>query len=1076
MKLNEIVQEIETRTDIYQICSELLKLKKGNGTGSFYCPLHQDSKPSFIAKEGYFTYKCASNCGTGNIYQLISKVQNISYTEAVQKVCDFVGMDFKLEDKITEITNKIKPLSEDHIKYLNDVRGINSQTAKNFNLGSRGSLIAFPQVLKNVLVGYKFIDPKNKSKMFFEGTNNTSKFYPDNDFQDIEILIFTAGEWDCIKLTQELQNYSDKKIKVVSNSNGEGNIPYGLIENLSKAKSLEGIKIFYDNDPSGKEGALKLANALQTLGKPIHIFYYPEDKPKGYDIIDFFKEGYSIDNLFELPRDKFTINMNDKSEGDLYENERAILNFLILNNEFIIDATSWLNSNDFKDYRFSMMFSNIKFLNTSYKYCDYELLIRKTRDVSVKESIHEVKGSFGIGSYEEFKEIVETIKNESSKRELLKLKNLIDIEANRKDYNSKESFSKIAKQIQLSLLNSTLEEKGMTLAQSLTMFHNSYSDTETLRYISTPFAGVNETLNGGFRIGKLAVLGAKPSLGKEQPLDSDLITPTGIKKMGDSYIGMDIIGSNGKSYKITGVFPQGLKDVYKVSFDDGSYAECGLDHLWKVSGYSYPKRKDFVLTTKQLIEYGLKHRDKRFSIQLCKPVEFNPIKELKLNPYLLGLYLGDGSSDKNNNCSFHNTEKDLINRFNYLLSENDCLLIREKDHRIKRKIRNNSKPDFCNLISELGLNSKCSQDKFIPTEYLYGSIDDRILLLQGLNDSDGYVFNNHIEYCTSSKQLAEDIMFLAKSLGGKASCIEQKAFYTYKGEKKQGLNKFRIVMSFDKSIIPVSSEKHLKKYKNNKKFHYKTIVSIEKLGKKEMQCIMVNSPDHLYLTNGFTVTHNTTIAIQMAEHVASQGIKVAYYALETNEEELAEQVVSRRTGVSNYIIRKRMTTTDFNPIEDIPNIYQDTDENFWFIKANGMSAVDIINDIRVKVRKHGVKFAVIDLIQALRTGKGYVSRTEFLAELSIDLVDLPEQENIALLCLSHLKVPAQGQSSNKIPILDDLAGTAELGRRSYTCILMHGESKNDPNMKLLFRKNRNGEADTHQEVIFQRHISKFTEK
>ena len=133
--------------------------------------------------------------------------------------------------------------------------------------------------------------------------------------------------------------------------------------------------------------------------------------------------------------------------------------------------------------------------------------------------------------------------------------------------------------------------------------------------------------------------------GKEQPISCLVNTPRGNKRIGDLTIGDPIFGANGGVIHVTGIFPQGMKDVYQVTFRDGSSTRCGIDHNWSVSTINMRNKSKFVcMTLREMIEYGVlsNHNAPKMKIPLTKPVEY-PSQNLELHPYILGVFLGDGS-------------------------------------------------------------------------------------------------------------------------------------------------------------------------------------------------------------------------------------------------------------------------------------------------------------------------------------------------------------------------------------------------------------------------------------------------
>ena len=352
--------------------------------------------------------------------------------------------------------------------------------------------------------------------------------------------------------------------------------------------------------------------------------------------------------------------------------------------------------------------------------------------------------------------------------------------------------------------------------------------------------------------------------GKAQPLSEKVLTPYGWKIMEELNIGDKVIGSDGKSKTIIGVFPQGIRQIFKVLFIDGTSVLCDKDHLWTVHRNRYIETK----TTKEMMDTWIekKRLDKRYntysskfnySIDLVKPIQYKLDYELSIDPYLLGLLLGDGGFS-GQTIQFTNSSKEIINNIEKLLPYEDKLELNQK---ITYRIVSKEKWKQSTIKKELikyELYGKLSTEKHIPKEYLYSDVESRKKLYQGLIDSDGYVKNGQLkEYSTSSKQLSEDFLELARSLGMNVSCKERIPKYTYKDEKLIGKKSYRI--------------RHLVSKKT------KSIISIEYSHDEEAKCIKIDSEDSLYVTNGFNLTHNTSSLIAIAEHLnVKNGLYISY--------------------------------------------------------------------------------------------------------------------------------------------------------------------------------------------------------
>lgn len=370
-------------------------------------------------------------------------------------------------------------------------------------------------------------------------------------------------------------------------------------------------------------------------------------------------------------------------------------------------------------------------------------------------------------------------------------------------------------------------------------------------------------------------------VGKAQPLDALVMTPSGYVKMGDITIGDDILTPFEGVKKVIGVFPQGMKQIYKVKFSDGTSTECCGEHLWNTKTYKdrnfrrkinqkkYPEWVDYSPKTTYDILNSLKTKrgDKNHSIPLCNPIEFDE-KEFLIHPYLMGALLGDGGLTTVIGLS--NIDQELIDKFHLLLPKGYILKHKEKcDYTIVNEFRSNHINIIKNEIVNLGLFGKKSDKKFIPKDYLFSSVDQRIQLLRGLMDSDGYLRDGDTQsvITTTSEQLSCDIKFLVESLGGYVKMTNKNPKFTYNGERKNGLPAFVINCSLPKDINPFFISRKSEKYKPVNRHLYRYIVDVEKLEEKECQCILIDSKDHLYMTNDLIVTHNTLIALKGALEV-----------------------------------------------------------------------------------------------------------------------------------------------------------------------------------------------------------------
>lgn len=355
--------------------------------------------------------------------------------------------------------------------------------------------------------------------------------------------------------------------------------------------------------------------------------------------------------------------------------------------------------------------------------------------------------------------------------------------------------------------------------------------------------------------------------GKCLPLNSDIMTLTGYKKMKDIQLGDSLIDGLGKVCKVIGIYPQGIQPVYKVTFSDRTSTLCSLDHIWRVGWYSNKQAtvKWDDLTLKEIMKRGLKKKNNtsgwKFRIPIPKINCWN--NSVPIDPYLLGVLLGDGDLGSSSNIKVSLYEKDIFNKIKIILNNlgYDLHLCDNKseikDYSI---VCSTETKGFINYINNLDIRCR-SIEKHIPQEYLFTTFENRIKLLQGLFDTDGYIdSHNNFIFTTSSPKLSEDFAFLVRSLGGTDTIVEKPSGYKHNGYYIQCHNHFNHYIKFDNDFEFCTSIKHKKRIKNKQNAPLRRIINIEYVGEEECQCIAVDSLDSTYMTNDLIVTHNTTSA------------------------------------------------------------------------------------------------------------------------------------------------------------------------------------------------------------------------
>jgi predicted ribonuclease YlaK len=357
---------------------------------------------------------------------------------------------------------------------------------------------------------------------------------------------------------------------------------------------------------------------------------------------------------------------------------------------------------------------------------------------------------------------------------------------------------------------------------------------------------------------KLVTVLGKAGTGKAQPLDARVLTPDGWRRMGQIERGHRVMTPDGTAATVLDVFPQGTKDIYRVRFTDGSSTECCLEHLWYTRttldrDQGKPGSVKSLAEIMTSLRYGSQQK-RNHSVPMAQPVPF-PEKKLPLDPYLLGCLLGDGSMSVG-----HPT---LTTADEFILAECEPLLAEVGGFLGSVEPAVSSSNPIKDALINLGLWGHRAEDKHIPELYLLGSIAQRVALLQGLMDTDGTIDKRgHSTFSTTSPRLVEAMKSLVQSLGGTVTVQGRQTHYTYKDEKREGQPSFNCTLCLPEGLVPFRLPRKVARLRADRKYQPRRYIDcVELVGRKEAQCILIDHPDHLYLTDEFIVTHNTLLAL-----------------------------------------------------------------------------------------------------------------------------------------------------------------------------------------------------------------------
>jgi phosphate starvation-inducible protein PhoH and related proteins len=383
--------------------------------------------------------------------------------------------------------------------------------------------------------------------------------------------------------------------------------------------------------------------------------------------------------------------------------------------------------------------------------------------------------------------------------------------------------------------------------------------------------------------------------GRAQPLSTPVLTPSGFRPIGSLRVGDLVVGSRGRPTPVLAVYPQGRKEVFRLRAQDGASTLCCAEHLWRVLTPDDRRRgkSGRIVETREMIgRLRAAHRH-RFELPLLEaPVEFPP-RPVPMDPYALGLLLGDGCLTTSTTPSFTTADPELAAALTEALDDVELQHKGSVEYVLRHAGGHRGGVIVANPVTvelrKLGLAGTRSTTKFVPEMYLYNASAVRLAVLQGLLDSDGGPVVQRgrtwrIQYSTCSERLRDDVMFLVRSLGGVVYWRKRLAAGRPPGRAgrrpvRHRSDAFAMDIRLPSGIEPFRLERKRARYGDHGAGRpMRFVQAIEPAGEAETVCIQVAAPDSLYVTEDFLVTHNTLndsfIILDEAQNTSPEQMKM----------------------------------------------------------------------------------------------------------------------------------------------------------------------------------------------------------
>ena len=530
----------------------------------------------------------------------------------------------------------------------------------------------------------------------------------------------------------------------------------------------------------------------------------------------------------------------------------------------------------------------------------------------------------------------------------------------------KEQFEELFDRIitgEILLKPSEWSEKNVILTSDVTSLPGRFS------YKVTPYMKEIVDTFYPYHPAKIIALMAGAQLGKALDINTLIPTPCGFKTMGELKKRDKVFDEKGNIVSVTLVTNyQYNRKCYDVTFSDGSNIVADSEHLWEVwDEKKWETRKKIVINTEK-ISKTFKHRKtrNRYAIDVACPIK-TTAKKFNIEPYILGLWLGDGSKSQNRITVGYKDLENISKIFDelkepYIVDVNqkgNCvqIVLKREDGKFNKQ---SNYIRFGERMEQLGVYNK----KRIPIKYLRSSKKQRLELLQGLMDSDGYVNNGYCEFVSVEKDLAYDVYELISSLG-----LKSKIRIKEGGKKVFVFNKEIITKTVysiyfhavkELPVFKIKRKCNILPSKKNVRYSEisrRRIINVIEIESRPVKCIQVDSKSHLYLVGKNMIpTHNTQGLITNAICYAISNAPGNMLSLSRDDTLSAEFIESRldpvirSSGIQHLIrpsvIRKRNARTG------------DTSKSKEY--AGGRLFAGGLQSIKKLIRQRSIKYGFFD--------------------------------------------------------------------------------------------------------------------
>ncbi|EPE9624009.1 DnaB-like helicase C-terminal domain-containing protein [Escherichia coli] len=600
--------------------------------------------------------------------------------------------------------------------------------------------------------------------------------------------------------------------------------------------------------------------------------------------------------------------------------------------------------------------------------------------------------------------------------------------------------------------------------------------------IKTGIDPLDEML-GGINATDLVLIAGRPGSGKALKNSEKILLASGEwTTHGEVKVGDVLASVDGKESIVTGVFPQGVRDIYEIEFEDGRKVDSADCHLWEINSTKWGESR--VVDTVKLNDLLSKSR---YQGRVRIPVfggDCGSNNDIGVDPWLLGALIGDGCLSRSGikiSCG----QDYVLDRVKALCCDFDVKQSSTNpyDYRIvaKGSKGRGGKNSLIDALRQLGVYGKHSWEKFIPDVIFSSNKSIRLGVLVGLLESDGWMEKKgSLHYASCSEQLTVDVIRLARSLGGCGHLkVKNNVTFTYKGEKRVGRDSFIATLKLPSWVLAEIKHPRLKsRLPENRLYkHGLQIKSVTFKGREECTCIMVSHDRHLYITSDYIVTHNTSLALKIAEKAAQrpypggegQRVGVLLFTLEMSLDQMTERAIAGAGNLSTDCLRNPVKLDDEGWAHVAQGMSALADLDVWIVDASQLTVEEIRATVeRMKQDHPNLGMVMIDYIGLMKLAKA--ERHDLaVGQLSWSLKMMAKELRVPVAALAQLSRRVE-ERPNKRPNNSDLRDSGNLEQDADRIIMVYRDGYYNEQsvareyMEIIVSKNRHGKTGT----VYQR--------